>query len=208
MKVFKDCSPLEFAAIFGSRYDPKQPLFVNFFILREIYNFMEVRNREAMKYSIPGAIVTNFFWYYLKKAMLPGRTLFFASIPRTFIIYNLFSAVYYHLFVMKKLHESYKINIDNLLNRDEPYLYENEHFKGIVRRIHNLYPHLLNSNYEIDEDILKANKQIDDKFKIIDSKEYIGGLNARSRDDYYRGCLKCGCGFGVVAFDTIIDRYD
>lgn len=130
--------------VFGSKFDPKQPLYVNLFILREIHNYLEARNREAMRYSVPGTLVFNFFWYYYNRSVHKGKTMIFASVPRTLILFSTFSFLYYSIFSQDKMARSYKININNLLNIDEPFLYDNVHFRGLIRRLYFLHPSLLN----------------------------------------------------------------
>jgi hypothetical protein len=55
-----------------------------------------------------------------------------------------------------------------LLDRDEDFLYQNDYFKGIIRRIYCNYNHLVNPIYEIDSNLLKANKNVDFKYEIFD----------------------------------------
>ena len=103
---------------------------------------------------------------------------------------------------------SYKININDLLNIDEPFLYENEHFCGLVRRVHNLYPTLLNPNYEIDAAILKPKAQIDDKYKAISENVMHTWIGSQPLNDYKDGLFHCNNSFADNAFDTIMNRYE
>jgi hypothetical protein len=52
-----------------------------------------------------------------------------------------------------------------------PFLYNNEHFKGLVRRINSRQNHLINSSFEIDPELLKENKEVDEFYKKQDQVE-------------------------------------
>ena len=65
LKVFKDCTVKQFVEIFGAACDPKLPLFVNLYLLREVRRYLDAGTRESLKNAVPSVLAMNFFWYYL-----------------------------------------------------------------------------------------------------------------------------------------------
>jgi len=57
--------------------------------------------------------------------------------------------------------KTYRVNINHLLDHDVPFLYGNDYFKGLVRRINSRQNHLINPSFEIDSEVLKENKEVD-----------------------------------------------
>ena len=125
------------------------------------------------------------------------------------LLFFAFTIFKYPLLVKDKFDASYRININNLLDQDEAFLYENEHFRGLVRRIHKLHPSLINPHYEIDAAILKPVKEIDQKYSELDELKPTG-IDTNMWYFYDLGCFNCRCdwAFRKHPFDCVLGRYD
>jgi len=114
-----------------------------------------------------GTILINIAYFFLLRGYYANTTFHFAKLSRTCLFF-----VFGHFYLTnkrkKKIDETYKININNLFDRNETFLYKNVHFLGIIRRIQNLYPDLINTSFEIDDSILKPVKEIDSKYEVVD----------------------------------------
>lgn len=62
------------------------------------------------------------------------------------------------------------MNINHLFDRDDEFLYQNRHFRGLVRRVHNKFPHLVSDKFLIDQKILEGDSEVDEQFVEHDSK--------------------------------------
>ena len=43
----------------------------------------------------------------------------------------------------------YRVDINKLFDCDEPFLFENAHFRALVKKVCVQYPHLVNDNYDV-----------------------------------------------------------
>lgn len=73
----------------------------------------------------------------------------------------LFYSLNYHLNAYPNTRRDYRININELFDKDEYFLYQNEHFKAIIRRLCNKHGHLVNRNFEIAKELLEPHKESD-----------------------------------------------
>ena len=149
--MFKDCTPRELVDIFGAKPERKLPLFVNLWLVREHVRYHTLIEGMSVQYALFATVGLNFFWYYayLKKRYL-GQTLYFSLFPSTLFIFCMYMWGCNKYYSVPKCEADYRININDLLDRDEPFLYENPHFRCLVRRIATNYSHLLNPAYELD----------------------------------------------------------
>ena len=90
-------------------------------------------------------------YYFLFRNFYANTTFHFAKLSRTFFFFTMYHFAYLGLKIEPVFKENYKININNLFDRDYDFLYKNEHFRGLVRRVFRLYPDLINPNFEMDE---------------------------------------------------------
>ena len=105
------------------------------------------------------------------KRAFRGRTLYFAQIPRTVACYLTFVYFTGKFYTTPKCQNEYRFNINELFDRDCHYLYGNDSFRALVRRVNNKYYHLINPAFEIDPEILKASEGLDSRFKPLDDME-------------------------------------
>lgn len=117
--------------IFGRRLDENLPFFTNLYILRESNHFLRYVMNEMSTFSVPFVIFMNTFYYYGNKIENRGKELRFSRLPRTikiFIVYFFLAGAFYEPYCRN----NYKININNLLDRNEPFLFDNEAFKALI----------------------------------------------------------------------------
>ena len=59
---------------------------------------------------------------------------------------------------------NYRVNINDLLDHDEDFLFENDHFRALIRKVKNDFDYLVNPMFDLDEEIALANPIIDAKY--------------------------------------------
>lgn len=112
--------------------------------------FMGLKMAICDQYSIQSTISLNLLYYYFVKYRSRGKSLRFCSFPRTIMLFGLTMYTVAKYKAEPKVEKEYHVNINDLFDSDEPFLWENPHFKALVRRIQNSKPHLINPSFEID----------------------------------------------------------
>ena len=59
---------------------------------------------------------------------------------------------------------TYRVNINDLFDQDEDFLFENEHFRAIVKKIKNDFEYLVNPIFDLEDICKNANPLIDAKY--------------------------------------------
>jgi hypothetical protein len=52
---------------------------------------------------------------------------------------------------------NYRVNINDLFDQDEDFLFENEHFRAMIRKVKNDFEYLVNPIFDLDDIMAKAN---------------------------------------------------
>jgi hypothetical protein len=60
--------------------------------------------------------------------------------------------------------DQYRVNVNDLFDFDEDFLFENEHFRALIRKTHREFEHLVNPVFDLDEIYKNADKSIDDLY--------------------------------------------
>jgi hypothetical protein len=55
----------------------------------------------------------------------------------------------------------YRVNINDLFDQDEEFLFENEHFKALIRKVRNDFEYLVNPIFDLEDIVKQANPVID-----------------------------------------------
>lgn len=55
-----------------------------------------------------------------------------------------FNSVSLSQYAYPKCRRELRFNLNSLFDQEERFLYGNDHFKALIRRIHNKHPHLIN----------------------------------------------------------------
>jgi hypothetical protein len=63
---------------------------------------------------------------------------------------------------------NYRININELLDSDEEWIYENEHFRAIIKKIKDEFEYLVNPIFDVEEAIQNISPEVSKKYKTPD----------------------------------------
>ena len=58
----------------------------------------------------------------------------------------------------------YRVNINDLFDCDEEFLYDNEDFRAYIRKVYQQFEYLVNPVYEIEDLITEPDAKIDQKY--------------------------------------------
>ena len=47
--------------------------------------------------------------------------------------------------------ENYRVNVNDLFDQDEPFLFNNIEFRRLIKRMHDRYVHLVNPNFDLSQ---------------------------------------------------------
>ena len=65
--------------------------------------------------------------------------------------------------------ENYRVNINDLFDQDEPFLFNNIEFRRLIKRMHDKYVHLVNPNFDLSQIVqdtkltVPANKKVEEE---------------------------------------------
>lgn len=66
-------------------------------------------------------------------------------------LYFLLTTVYQKFVINKELAQNYYVNLNTIFDIDEPFLFENVAFWGLIKKVVTYYPHLISPNYDLGE---------------------------------------------------------
>lgn len=115
-------------------------------------------------------LFSNTLYYYHLRHLFPGQFIKFCSVPRTLALFFIYYNIRMSQVTIPHVRAHYKVNINHLFDHDEQFLYGNDHFKALIRRINTKYPYLINPDFEIDGSLLEGGKA-DSWFGAIDAKK-------------------------------------
>lgn len=127
-------------------------------------NYYTLVSSTTNTYTMPFIMTANTYLYFYLKKKEPGISMNFCTVKRTMLFGLLFNLFYLPLVATPMVRKTYKININQLFDQDESFLYKNNHFKALIRRIHKKQNHLINPDFDIGLEILKENKLTDSWF--------------------------------------------
>lgn len=109
-----------------------------------------------------------------------------------------------------EVEKNYHVNINDLFDSDDPFLWENPHFCALIRRIHTHQPHLINPSFDIDEDILKPNPALDCAWSDFDkrNKYYYRSPSFQMLHEQLQLTFNLGGSLGQNAFEKTIGNYE
>ena len=86
--------------------------------------------------------------------MFKRNTKFF-SLPRIFVFFVL-SQLLHEQFIVKYMSmHTYRVNINDLFDQDEEFLFESPHFRAMIKKIKNDFDYLVNPIFDLEE-IMKS----------------------------------------------------
>lgn len=57
---------------------------------------------------------------------------------------------------------NYRVNLNDLFDQDEDFLFENEHFRALIRKTMNSFEYLVNPVFDLDEIFKNADPKVDE----------------------------------------------
>lgn len=60
---------------------------------------------------------------------------------------------------------NYRVNINDLFDQDEEFLWENEHFRALVRKIKTEFEQLVNPNFDLSDVMKNADPKVDQLYR-------------------------------------------
>ena len=86
------------------------------------------------------------------------------SLTRIFVIFVFTQLAHEQLVVKGRSMQGYRVNINDLFDQDEEFLFENEHFKALIRKIRVDFEYLVNPIFDLEDILKQANPQVDHKY--------------------------------------------
>ena len=164
-KVFRDPTFNEFISIVGTKYNQDLPLFAQLYILKEILQFYQLNQNQTFLSLCLLNISFNMAYFYFNYKLLFKRATPFFSLPRIFLIFVVTQLLHEQVILKHVTMNNYRVNINDLFDQDEDFLFENDHFKALVRKIRNDFEYLVNPIFDLEDIVKSAKPEIDQKYK-------------------------------------------
>ena len=71
--------------------------------------------------------------------------------PRVLLAYMMIQFGHEQIFVKRYMMENYRVNVNDLFDQDEPFLFNNIEFRRLIKRMHDRYVHLVNPNFDLSQ---------------------------------------------------------
>eukprot|EP00347_Sterkiella_histriomuscorum_P008086 403346424 len=165
-KVFKDPTFSDFIKIFGKTYNKDLPLYAQLYIIKEILGFYQFHTNQSLLSLIGLNILMNVGYYFFNYRYLFKRNTQFYSLPRVIIMFMITQILHDQLLVKQVLMNNYRVNINDLLDNEELLgeMYQNEHFRAIIKKITNEFEYLINPIFDVDEATQNVSKEVQQKY--------------------------------------------
>lgn len=62
--------------------------------------------------------------------------------------------------------QNYRVNINELFDNDEDFLFQNEHFRALIKKTKRDFEYLVNPIFDLDEVVKNVRPEVDDKYLI------------------------------------------
>ena len=150
-------------------------------------------------------VLFNLAYFYVNYKLLYRRHVPFFSMTRIFCFFVL-SQVLQEQLIVKQVHmHQYRVNINDLFDQDEDFLYDNEHFRALVKKVKTDFDHLVNPIFDLEDAVRDVSPQTEAKFRVpaqgyvpMDGHEliylYANTFNAPS--------------YSRLVYDKMMEKYD
>ena len=88
-------------------------------------------------------------YYFLMNKFMYRKNVKLFFFPRVLAAYALIHVAHEEIYIKKYLANSYKVNINDLFDQDEPFLFKSTAFKHLIKRMHDKHVHLINPNFDL-----------------------------------------------------------
>lgn len=149
LKVFRDPTFNDFIQIVGTQYDPDLPLFAQLYICKEMLQFYQVNQNRSFLGLCVFNILANAGYFLFTRRLLYKKQVALFSIPRV-VLFFLGSHIIHENLILKHVQmNKYRVNINDLLDLDEDFLFENPAFCELVRRVKDEHEYLVNPIFDV-----------------------------------------------------------
>jgi hypothetical protein len=59
----------------------------------------------------------------------------------------------------------YRVNLNDLFDQDEDFLFESDHFKALIRKVRNDFEYLVNPIFDLEDIMKEAKPEVDNKYQ-------------------------------------------
>ena len=147
--VFFDPTFKEFIDIVGRHCNQDLPLFSQLYILKQIMSFYSYAySTSFMPVSIFNISLQTFYYLLMNRYMIIKSVKLF-NVARIFMFHTLIYFFHEEFFINRYLMNSYKVNINDMFDQDEPFLFQSKAFKSLIKRMHDRHVHLVNQNFDL-----------------------------------------------------------
>ena len=135
--------------IVGRSYNEELPLFCQLYILKQVMSFYHIAYAMFFMPAIGiNLSVQTAYYLFMNRYMYRQKVKLF-SLPRVLFVYGLIHICHEEFFIKRYLMNSYRVNINDLFDQDEPFLFSSLEFKRLVKRMQDKYAHLVNQNFDL-----------------------------------------------------------
>lgn len=163
-KVFRDPSFKEFIDIVGVEYNKDLPLFAQLYIIKEVLQFYQLNQNKTFATLSLLNIVLNISYFYFNRKILFRKVPFF-SLIRVFVIFALSQFLHEQVILKQMVMPTYRVNLNDLFDQDEDFLFQSDHFKALIRKTYNNFEYLVNPVFDIEEVFKDAKPEVDHLYK-------------------------------------------
>lgn len=147
--VFYDPTFREFVEIVGREHNDELPLFSQLYILKEVMQFYQVAHASCFLPAVGANLAAQLAYYLFRNRFMFNRSVKLFSLPRVLLAYVAIHFGVDELAVKRRFMDRYTVNINDLFDQDEPFLFNNEAFCGLIRGMHTSHNHLINPHFDL-----------------------------------------------------------
>lgn len=149
----------------------------------------------------------NIAYFYGNYKFMFRRQVPFFSLPRIFVLFVLTQLVHEQIILKNVTMNNYRVNINDLFDQDEDFLFENDHFKALIRKVRVDFEYLVNPLFDLEEIVKSAKPEIDAKYQ-MDPNGKDTMMNQGDLISLYRQTFNSPSLRSRLLYDKMITRYD
>ena len=130
--------------IVGRKHNTDLPLFAQLYILKQVMTFYDYVFSYSPKYLILSNLMLHTSCYLFFNKLMYMRKFPLFSFGRVFLTYFASELLSFDYIVRDKMTKQIRVNINDLFDLDEQFLFQNEHFKRLIKRTYEKHGHLVN----------------------------------------------------------------
>ena len=88
-------------------------------------------------------------YYMFRNRFMFNKNVKLFSFLRVLLAYGMITIGHEEIIVKRYLQHSYRVNVNELFDQDEPFLFSSVSFKRLIKRMHDNYAHLINQNFDL-----------------------------------------------------------